>query len=297
MKAVEPRPLEAAAPVAYSGEPGAFAEDAVIAAFGAAERQPVGGFREVFEAVTGGDARAGVVPIENLVNGSVREVYDLLLEHELQIAAEVVVPVDLCLAALPGRSIEDVERVYSHIQALGQAERFLRTRPWSLLTTYNTAGAGRFVLERGDPGAAAVLSRRAAEAFGLAVLAESIQDVPDNRTRFLVLGRPGDAAGSKPPGIDAAGSGAGERPRTTIAFGVRNEPGTLLAALRVFAARGINLSKLESRPSRSAAWEYVFWTDLDADRAEPSCASALDELRTVATMVRVFGTYARAAEG
>ena len=271
-------------PVAYAGEPGAFAEDAVVAAYGeTAPRLAVGGFREVFEAVTSGAAASGVVPIENLVNGSVREVYDLLLEHELQIVAEVVVPVDLCLAALPGRSIDDIERVYSHIQALGQAERFLRTRRWTLLTTYNTAGAGKFIRDQGDVGAAAVLSRRAADAYGLDVLADSIQDVPDNRTRFLVVAPAGpvpDPAGNVPF-------------KTTVAFGVRNEPGRLLAALQVFAARSINLSKLESRPSRAAAWEYVFWADLDAHGGEPECAVALEELGSVATMVRVLGTYPR----
>jgi len=275
--------------ISYAGEPGAFAEDAVIAAFGDVQRLPVGGFREVFEAVTRGDASAGVVPIENLVNGSVREVYDLLLEHELSIIGEIVVPVDLCLAALRGTTIDDVQRVYSHIQALGQAERFLRTRRWNLLTTYNTAGAGKFVVDQGDRAAAAVLSRRAAAGFGLTVLAESIQDVPDNRTKFLVLAT--DAA----PADGAAGEGVGPF-RTTIAFGVKNEPGTLLQALRVFADRSINLSKLESRPSRAAAWEYVFWADLDADRADPNCAAAIDELGDVATMVLVFGTYRRAAE-
>ena len=285
-----PRPTTAlpgltASPIAFAGEPGAFAEDAVVAAFGeSAPRLPVGGFREVFEAVTSGVAASGVVPIENLVNGSVREVYDLLLEHELQITAEVVVPVDLCLAALPGRTLDDVQRVYSHIQALGQAERFLRTRPWALLTTYNTAGAGKFIRDQADPAAAAVLSRRAAHAYGLDVLAGSIQDVPDNRTRFLVIAPPG----AVPDPVDRAF-------RTTIAFGVRNEPGTLLAALQVIAARSINLSKLESRPSRAAAWEYVFWADLDAHRDEPDCAAALEELDSVATMVRVLGTYPRAA--
>jgi prephenate dehydratase len=272
-------------PIAYAGEPGAFAEDAVIDEFGDdAPRLPVGGFREVFEAVSSGSASSGVAPIENLVNGSVREVYDLLLEHELRIVAEVVVPVDLCLAALPGRTIDDIERVYSHIQALGQAERFLRTRPWALLTTYNTAGAGKFIVDQADRGAAAVLSRRAADAFGLDVLAESIQDVPDNRTRFLVIAPAGPA-----PGLESAPAF-----RTTIAFGVRNEPGTLLAALQVFAARSINLSKLESRPSRAAAWEYVFWADLDAHSEEPACAAALQELASVATMVRVLGTYRKA---
>jgi prephenate dehydratase len=271
-------------PVAYAGEPGAFAEDAVIAAVGpAAERLPVGGFREVFEAVRDGRADAGVVPVENLVNGSVRETYDLLLEHELVIDAEVAVRVELCLAALPGTTLVDVERVYSHIQALGQAERFLRRGGWQLLTTYNTAGAGRFVLEQGDRSAAAVLSKRAAGVFGLDVLARSIQDVPDNRTKFLVLAREPGGSGLVVPGPS----------RTTIAFGVRNEPGTLLTALQVFAGRGINLSKLESRPSRSAAWEYVFWADLDGNQSDAACSAALGELRAVATMVRVFGSYGR----
>jgi prephenate dehydratase len=278
-------------PIAYSGEAGAFAEDAAIAVFGDAPKLPVGSFREVFEAVASRAAEAGVVPVENLVNGTIRETYDLLLEHPLRIDGEVVVPVDLCLAALPGRPIESIERVYSHIQALGQAERFLRTRPWSLLTTYNTAGAGRFILGRADTAAAAVLSRRAAASLGLEVLAESIQDVPDNRTRFLVLVRPGPGRSTRPE------PGPADRWRTTLAFGVRNEPGTLLAALQVFANRSINLSKLESRPSREAAWEYVFWADLDAHQLDPACAAALDELRAVATMVRVFGSYPRARQG
>ena len=276
----------------YAGEPGAFAEDAVIALFGhASPRRNVAGFREVFEAVGDGSAEAGVVPIENLVNGSVREVYDLLLEHDLEIAGEVVVPVDLCLAALPSVPLAAIQRVYSHIQALGQAERFLRSNRWALLTTYNTAGAGRFILAQNDRNAGAVLSRRAAAGLGLEVLAESIQDVPDNRTRFYVVDRPGT---TPIPSTDVA-LAVGQR-RTTIAFGVHNQPGTLLAALQVFANRGINLSKLESRPTRAAAWEYVFWADLDADASDERCAAALADLAEVASMVRVFGSYARAAD-
>ena len=282
--------------IAYAGEPGAFAEDAANAAFGDAPRLPLGGFREVFEAVSTGRAAAGVAPVENLVNGTVRETYDLLLEHALRIDAEVVVPIDLCLAALPGTAIGAVERVYSHIQALGQAERFLRDRPWTLLTTYNTAGAGKLIALHAEAGAAAVLSRRAALAFGLKVLADGIQDVPDNRTRFLVVAQPraGEAAPSPIRRLHAdAGPPAW---RTTLAFGVRNEPGALLAALRAFADRAINLSKLESRPSRTAAWEYVFWVDLDAHQADPDCRDAIEALRAVASMVRSFGSYARAAD-
>ena len=286
------------ASIAYSGEPGAFAEDAVVAAFGeAVERRPVGGFREVFEAVADGAVMAGVLPVENLVNGTVRETYDLLLEFDHEIAAEVVVPVDLCLAALPSVPLAAIERVYSHIQALGQAERFLRTQRWSLLTTYNTAGAGRFVLAQNDRGAGAVLSRRAAASLGLEVLAGSIQDVPDNRTRFVVVRQRGAAATAGEGATGGAGDTDGATSfRTTIAFDARNEPGALLRALEVFAGRSINLSKLESRPSRSAAWEYVFWTDLDAHQADPACAAALEELRAVATLVRTFGSYPRVSD-
>ena len=274
--------------IAFAGEPGAFAEDAVLAAFGDGTRIARPGFREVFEAVQGGTAEAGVLPIENSVNGTVREVYDLFLDFELSIVGEVVVPVQLCLAALPGQSIGGIERVYSHIQALGQAERFLRSQPWTLLTTYNTAGAGRLIAERAETGAAAVLSRRAAAVFGLEILAEGIQDIADNRTRFVVVA-PAQSDGTVPRLRVAPDSPR----RTTLAFAVRNEPGTLLRALRVFADRGVNLSSLESRPSRSVAWEYVFWVDLDAGADEPAPASAIADLREVTTMVRVLGSYPR----
>lgn len=275
------------APVAFAGEPGAFAEDAVIAAFGDVERLAVGSFREVFTAVTEGRARCGVVPIENLRNGTVRENYDLLLEHDLEIVGEAIVTVRLCLAALPGQRLEDIARVYSHVQALGQAEAFLRTRSWATLTTYNTAGAGKLIRDADERGSAAVLSPRAAGLFGLEVLADEIQGPADNRTRFLVVAARG---AGRDPRLD----GPGPR-RTTLVFAVRNEPGTLLASLRAFADHGVNLSALESRPSRDAAWEYVFWADLDADATDPSCAAALADLERVTTMARVLGSY-RSAE-
>lgn len=311
--------------VAYAGEPGAFAEDATLAYFGDVHGVPVPGFRDVFAAVSGGclpgdpaggdPIVAGVVPIENLVNGTVRENYDLLLEHDLAIVGEVVVPVHMCVAALPGETLDSVERVYSHIQALGQAERYLRGRPWSLLTTYNTAGAAKLIVERSERRAAAVLSPRAASLFGLVVLASDVQDVPDNRTRFLVLARPEAAVepGPHPGDEDATARAAHPGPRapappergaagdggvrTTLVMTVRNEPGALLRCLEVFAAAGINMSKLESRPSRDRAWEYVFWVDLDADATTAVARDAIDRLAAVAASVRVLGSYPKAAQG
>ncbi len=277
--------------IAYAGEPGAFAEDAVLAYFGEdATRVGYASFRRVFDAVVAGNAEAGVVPIENVVNGTVRENYDLLLEYPLEVRGEVVVPVRLCLAALSGQRLDDIERVYSHIQALGQAEAFLRTRPWQLLSTYNTAGAGKSIVDRGERGAAAVLSPRAATSFGLEILVDEVGDLPGNRTRFLVLGAPGTTI---PAGIHEQASAL---MRTTLVMTVENEPGTLLAALRVFADHGINMSELESRPSRERAWEYVFWVELDADLAAPETRAALIGLRAVTTMVRVLGSYSRASD-
>ncbi len=279
-------------PIAYAGEPGAFAEDAVIAAFGGAARVACASFRDVFVAVDERRATAGLVPIENVINGTVRENYDLLLEHRLEIRGEVVVPVDLCLAALPGQGLDEIERVYSHIQAIGQAESFLRRRPWQILTTYNTAGAGKTIAARAERGAAAVLSPRAAALFGLEVLATDIGDLPGNRTRFLVIARPGAEVAMPGDARDASGSAM----RTTLVLAVRNEPGTLLAVLRAFADHGLNMSKLESRPSRERAWEYVFWVDLDAAADDPPMVAALGELRDRTTMLRVLGSYPRPVE-
>ncbi len=280
--------------VAYAGEPGAFAEDAVRAYFGeATPTLAVGGFRGVFEAVAGGDAVAGIVPIENLVNGTVRENYDLLLELPLEIRGEVVVPVRLCLAALPGETLDGIERVYSHTQALGQADAFLRARPWALLTTYNTAGAGRAIVDRGERRAAAVLSPRAAALFGLTVLAAGIESDPDNRTRFLVVAPAGAALPEPlPTALDPSGAA-----RTTLVMGIRNEPGALLRALTVFADHELNLSKLESRPSHDRPWEYVFWVDLDADASDVATGEALHDLAGVTTSLRLLGSYPRGAGG
>ena len=270
--------------VVFQGESGAFAEDAVLAAFGDVPRRAVGTFRGVFEEVAASRAVAGVVPIENVINGTVRENYDLLLEHDLEIRGEVVVPVALCLAALPGQRLDDIERVSSHIQALGQAEAFLRGRPWQLLSTYNTAGAGKAIADRQERGAAAVLSPRAARLFGLEILVDEIGDLEGNRTRFLVVSRPD---GSPPPLRKELQT----VPRTTIVVAVRNEPGTLLAVLRVIADHGLNMRKLESRPMRERPWEYVFWIDLDGAATDTAMAAALDEVRDVTTMTRVLGSY------
>jgi prephenate dehydratase len=279
--------------VAFAGEPGSFAEDAVLAAYPQAHPVPVPRFEDVARVVDAGDVAAGMLPIENVVGGGVREVYDLLLESSATVVAEAIVPVRLCLAALPGQGLDAIERVYSHIQALAQAEPFLRSRPWTLLAATNTAGSGKLIADRHELGSAAVLSPRAARLFGLEVLADDIQAERSNRTRFLALART-ERAGALP--APATASADGSR-RSALAFSVRNEPGTLVRALGVIAAHGINMTKLESRPSHEGTWEYVFWVDLDADVCADGPGEAfLTDLGAVCVWVRVMGCYPRAVE-
>ncbi len=280
-------------PVVYQGEPGAFSEEAVLGYFGEdRERTAVPTWRAVFEAVADGSADRGVIAIESSLAGTIRETYDLLGEfydRGIRIVGEVAVPVRLALLALPGQSLDWIDRVYSHAQALVQADTFLRTRPWEVMTTYNTAGAARTIAERHERRAAAVASPRVAELYGLEILAADIQGGDENRTRFAVLAK---VAGETQPATDPT-----KPHRTTLVFAVRNVPGSLHRCLGAFAARGVNLSSLESRPARRARWEYVFWVDVDAAVDDPACAAALLDLRAETDMVRVLGSYPRAADG
>lgn len=248
---------------------------------------PLVTIRDAFEAAASGAVDAAVVPIETLVQGTVREVCDLLLASELWIAAEVVVPVRLCLAAMPGETIDSIARVHSHFEALAQADAFLRSRPWHLITSANTAGAGQAIALGHERGVAAVMSPRAADINGLVVLANDIQTDPRNRTRFLVV------TGQRASAWSLAMEGPA---RTSLSMVIGNEPGSLHRALGVLADKGINMSKLESRPVRDRDWEYVFWVDLDEDLCHPARSAILDELAAVAAEVRLLGCYRRVGQ-
>lgn len=281
--------------IAYTGEPGAFAEEAVLRFFASPDPVPMSSFRSVFEAVRDGVADAGVVPVESSLLGSIRENSDLLWEFQLPIAGEVSVPVRLALLALPGETLDSIERIYSITAALAQADAFLASRPWQILTTYNTAGAAKQVAERGERGAAAVASARVAPLYGLEVVAADIQSGDSNRTRFAVLCAPGRETAVR--GLATVAAVAGP-PRTSLVFAVRNVAGSLHRSLGAFATRGINLVRLESRPWTEAEvrWEYLFWVDFDGDPADPVVGDALDELRGETEVVRILGTYPRAPE-
>jgi prephenate dehydratase len=264
--------------IAYQGEPGAFSEAASRQLAADAQLVPCKSFEEVFASVDKDVVDFGVLPIENSIGGSIHRNFDLLLEHDLPIVGELEVPVVHHLLALPGRTLEQIKHIYSHPQALAQCDRFLRTLTGVEITaTYDTAGSAKMIATERLEDAAAIASARAAEVFGLVPLKSSIQDYQNNTTRFLVVGR-------RPL--------SNERPdKTTMVFTLANEPGALFKAISVFALRGIDLTKLESRPIPDRKWEYLFYLDVAAASDDVACARALAHLSEFATMVRVLGSY------
>jgi prephenate dehydratase len=266
--------------IAYQGEPGAFSEAAARRVSPDAELVPCRSFEEVFETVASDAAAYGILPIENSIGGSIHRNYDLLVAHELPIVGEVELPVIHHLLALPDATLDGLRRVYSHPQGLAQCERFLRTlKNVEVIATYDTAGSAKMVADSGQTDAGAIASARAGEVFGLVSLAASVQDFDDNITRFLIVGRL--------PLHETVAD------KTSIVFSLPNEPASLFKALSVFALRGIDLTKLESRPIQGRPWEYLFYVDLAIARDEVACTRALAHLAEFAPMLRTLGTYAR----
>jgi len=266
--------------VAYQGDPGAFSEEAVRVLFPEADAFPHRTLREAFDAVTAGRARYGVVPVENSQAGSINETYDLLAAGGAWIVGEVVVSVAHALLALAGTRLEDVRVVSSHPQALAQCQDFLARLDAEMVAVFDTAGAARRIAEQRREGEAAVASERSAELYGLEVLATGIQTDPGNRTRFAAI-----AMDPQP---------LGDPDKTSLTFSTRDVPGALVHCLRPFAERGLNLSKLESRPlGGGEAWRYRFFLDVDAGLEDPELRAALEDLERDAAAVRVLGSYPR----
>lgn len=264
--------------VAYQGEPGAYSERAIKVLFSNAEPLACETIRLTFSRVTSGEADLGVVPVENSQAGSVNETYDLLLRSSLvKVVGEVVLRVDHALLGLPGARLEGVRRAYSHWQALAQCEEFLATRHIDPVPVHDTAGGARMVAESGRLEDAAIASVEAGANLGLAVLAEHIQTYPDNFTKFGVIGT-NDA-------------GLGPANKTSLVMAGDDRPGSLFRSLKPLADRGINLTKLESRPRRGSPFEYVFYIDLDGSAEDESVAAALDEVRLHTSMLKVLGSY------
>src|SRR6266852_9151013 len=272
--------------VAFQGEPGAFSEAAAIQLLGnSITTVPRATFDAAFTAVPEGAADALLAPVENSLAGSVVRVFDLLMDSQLAIVAETILPIEMQLIAAPGSSLADIRSVASHPMALAQCERFFAAHPeWKRVPAEDTAGSVREALSRGDKSCAAIAGRRAAEHYHGVILAEGIQDNTENFTRFVLL----------VPEKEAAAWLSAEARKTSLAMRLAHRPGALLASLEPFARHGVNLLKIESRPIHGRPWEYQFFIDVEASDVA-RLDQALSEVRSATSELRVLGRYVAAS--
>lgn len=266
--------------VAFQGEPGAFSEEAIWDLFGEDGAIPVAQptFRAAFDALESGVVDHALLPVENSYAGSVHEVYDLMLQAPwAMILREVVHPVHHLLLATDEVILSDVKRALSHPQALMQCTPFLSEHGIEPVAVRDTAGAARQVSQERPRDAAAIAGRGAMRRYGLRALAVDIEAVPDNSTRFWLLGR---------GALAVHGS-----TKASVVVWLAHRPGALAECLDVLAARGMNLTKIESRPSREGRWEYVFYLDFEAD-TDTQIVQAIELLERRSTQVRCLGMYA-----
>jgi prephenate dehydratase len=282
------------ADAAYQGAPGAYSEEAARAMLGPSARlMPCATLEQTFEAVSDGRAQHAVVPIEDAHSGTVPQVYELLLSHDLLVSQELLINVDHVLVGCPGATRSNLRRVMSHPIALAQCADFFRqNRGLEAVTVFDTAGAVRMIVQAGDTTTAAIASHQAAALYDAQILAEHLQDHRDNWTRFLLL-----SSRSHAVQVDDA-------QKALVAFGLRHEPGALVAALRPIAEHGLSITKIEGRPSgsgpfdspasllaHSLPFEYRFIVEMAAPAGRTIPASVYDALRGTTAWLKPLGAF------
>jgi len=264
--------------VAFQGVHGAYSEQALRQHFGEGiEVVPCTDLNALFDAIQRHGADYAILPVENALAGAVSMAYELLMDSDLRIQAEVYVHVHHMLMAPTGTPASELKYVRSHPQALAQCDKSIRRLKLEPVPWYDTAGSARDLAADLAPNTAAIASRLAAELYGLEVVDSEIEDVPFNFTRFFVLGHDDP----KP----------GEYNKTSIVFATRHRPAALYDCLGEFAQRGLNLTKIESRPRRNRPWEPVFFLDFEGHWQEPQCQEALARLLQHASFVKMLGSY------
>ena len=273
--------------VAFQGEAGAFSEEAIVQLWGAeAEPVPMRTFADVMDAAEMGTVDYGLLPIESTLMGGVDSAYDLLAMHDgLLIAAETVVAIRLCVLGIPGATLAELTQLHSHPLMLAQCAHFLeRYKHITPVPSWDTAGAARAVMQAGDPTRAAAGSRRAADRFGLELLADGIEDRPDTQMRFLAVAR---TPASLTDGTPA---------RSAALCTVRDVAGGLIAALQPLAKGGFNVSHFVARPTREP-WQYMYYIEFEHEAGEPEATEALEAVRKASATYRLLGTFPRWIEG
>jgi prephenate dehydratase len=264
--------------VAFQGIAGAYSEQAIRQFFGPqVEHSACNTLDDIFFAVETGEADYGMLPVENAVAGSVTRSYELLMEHDLRIHAEVILRVRHMLMAAPGTTLDEIERVRSHPQALAQCQHYLERHGMEPDPAFDTAGAARDLAARPEPGVAVVASSLAADLYDLEIIDQDVEDYPFNYTRFFVL------ALESPP--------RAPRNKTSLIFTSPHQPGALYDCMGEFAKRRINLTKIESRPRLNRPWQYVFYLDFEGHCQDPPCEAAIMGLLRRSSFVKLLGSY------
>jgi len=268
--------------VAFQGVRGAYSESAIFQFFGPeAGTFSCNSLEKIYEAVETGQADLGLLPVENALSGSIPRAYELLMEHDLRIRAEVIIHIQHTLMAAPGVALKSLKRVRSTLQSLNQCEKFIQRHGLERISSFDTAGSARDLAANPAPDLGVIANRLAAEIYNLEILEEKIEDTPFNYTRFFVLGH------DDPP--------RAQRSKTSLIFSARHLPGSLYHCLGEFAERNINLTKIESRPTKQTPWEYHFYLDFEGHRTEKKCQQALESIKDKTVFVKILGSY-KAAE-
>jgi prephenate dehydratase len=274
--------------VAFQGERGAYGEMATLQYFPDVKLLPLKSFQDVFDAAENGKVEYIVVPLENSIEGSINEIYDLLLQTKMNVVGEIYQRVRHCLIA--NRDAKMIRYVYSHPQALAQCRAYLQNKGFKPMPTYDTAGAAKMIKENKMVDSAAIASKRAAELYDMELLDEGIEDRKNNYTRFFVL----SPKKKKKSGKSDLHDSGHHHYKTSIIFSVRHVPGALFGILGEFAIRKINLTKIESRPTKETPWEYNFYVDFEGHLQNKAVREALLSIKPKTSYIKILGSYKKA---
>jgi prephenate dehydratase len=273
--------------VAFQGERGAYGEMATLQYFPDVKLLPLKSFQDVFDAAETGKVEYIVVPVENSIEGSINEIYDLLLQTKMHVVGEIYQRVRHCLIA--NRGTKMIKYVHSHPQALAQCRAYLQNKGLKPVPAYDTAGAAKMIKKNKMADSAAIASKRAAELYEMKILDEGIEDRKNNYTRFFVLSsKKKKSRKSDPHDIGS------HNHKTSIIFSVRHVPGALFGILGEFAIRKINLTKIESRPTKETPWEYNFYVDFEGHLQNKAVHEALLSIKPKTSYVKILGSYKKA---
>ncbi len=265
--------------VGFQGESGSYSEASARIQYPNPNYSfiPFRSFRELFDGVENSNVDLAVVPIENSTEGSVNETYDLLVEKPLYVIGEIYQKIHHCLIVNKNSSPDEISIVYSHPQALAQCRKYIQKKHLESIPMYDTAGSVKFIKETHNTSAAAIASKHAAQIYDMKVVEEDIEDNSNNFTRFLIISKSYDKKA--------------DDNKISVIFSIPHNPGSLYSILQEFALRNINLTRIESRPTKNIPWEYYFFVDLEGNVNNDKISASLLSVKSATIFFKLLGSY------